>query len=90
MGYSPWGLKELDGTERLTLSLFFFKDYRLRKSMFVPNSPKFILRCKTSCIRPTSISIFFSSKLVEKNKLCTSLCGPQQVNLILTPSNTAS
>ena len=23
MGYSPWGRKELDTTERLTLSLFF-------------------------------------------------------------------
>ena len=25
MGYSPWGYKELDMTERLTLSLSYFK-----------------------------------------------------------------
>ena len=27
VGYSPWGLKELDKIERLTLSLYFQKNY---------------------------------------------------------------
>ena len=27
MGYSPWGCKELDMTEQLTLSLFHFEHF---------------------------------------------------------------
>ena len=27
VGYSPWGLKQLDKIERLTLSLYFHKNY---------------------------------------------------------------
>ena len=32
MGYSPWGHKELDTIERISLSIFFFLKYRLQCS----------------------------------------------------------
>ena len=35
MGYSPWGRKELDTTERLTLSLCILSAFHGRDSAFV-------------------------------------------------------
>ena len=42
MGYSPWGCRELDTTEWLTLSLWFYDLFALLP-FFLPSLPSFIL-----------------------------------------------
>ena len=76
MGYSPWGLKELDGTEQLTLSLFFPKTRDSERVCVCPNASKFTLRGETSRIRPTLVSIFVLKAGRKEQKLYLAVWPP--------------
>ena len=91
MGYSPWGHKESDTTERLTCSLFFTKD----------NCKEWLV-CFIFICAPLNLSLEFLSllsmlsqqmeKIIERNhramsgKFCLSIASPRIANLNYTQS----